>query len=266
MIHPTAIISTTANVDPSCTIGPYSVVDDHVVLGANCRLAPHVHITGHTTVGEGNVFHTGCVIGDAPQDFKYRDEPTRLRIGDHNIFREQVTVHRSNKLSEDTVIGSHNILMANSHIAHNCSLGDRIIIVNGALIAGHVTIADGALISAHCLVHQFVRIGRFALMQGGSLITKDLAPATVACRFNEICGLNIIGLRRAGVSSVERLELKRLYHHLFRSDQNLTDAVAKAEPLFGSPLALEMLQFIKTSKRGVVMRSGAPDEVESNEE
>ena len=251
MIHPTALVSSHAQVDPSCEIGPYAIVDAHVILGANCRLGPHVHLTGHTTIGSGNIFHTGCVIGDSPQDMKYKGEPTRLSIGDHNIFREHVTIHCSNKMTEDTVVGSHNFLMAHSHVGHNSWHGDRIMVANGAQIAGHVTIGDSVFISGNCGIHQFVRIGRFALMQGGSVATQDLPPATMMRGVNELCGLNIIGLRRAGVTSVERLELKRLYHQLFRSGRNLSTAAQEAAALFTTPLALETLHFIATTQRGV---------------
>ncbi len=265
MIHPTAIISPQAHVDSSCEIGPYSVIDAHVVLGANCRVGPYVHLTGHTTLGAGNVLHTGCVIGDSPQDLKYNGDPTRVAIGNNNTFREHVTVHRSNKLTEDTVIGSNNIFMAHSHVGHNSLLGDRIIVANGAQIAGHVTIADSAFISGNCLIHQFVRIGRFALMQGGSVATQDMAPATILRGVNELCGLNMVGLRRAGITSAERLELKRLYHFLFRSGRNLSIAVQEATPLFTTPLALETLQFIASTKRGICSGARTTNETPETE-
>src|SRR5436309_1170902 len=124
MIHPTAIIHPKANVDSTASVGPYAVIDEHVEVGPNCLVGPHVYLTGATSIGAGNQFHAGCVIGDAPQDLKYKGEPTGVRVGDHNVFREHVTVHRSNKVEESTVIGSHNFLMANSHVGHNSTLGD----------------------------------------------------------------------------------------------------------------------------------------------
>ena len=167
-IHPTAVIAPGAQLAPGVEVGPYAVIDAHVILGANCRVGSHAHITGHTSIGERNFFHTGCVIGDAPQDLKYHDEPTRLVIGDDNVFREHATVHRSNKVEEDTIVGSKNFIMANAHIGHNCHVGNRAIIANGVLLAGHVVIGDAAFLSGNCLVHQFVRVGTLALMQGGS--------------------------------------------------------------------------------------------------
>ena|GEM_PF-9074 len=252
LIHPTASIHRKAQVDPSGTVGAYAVIDEHVIVGPNCWVGPHVHLTGHTTIGASNRFHTGCVIGDAPQDLKYKEnEPTCLRIGDHNTFREHVTVHRSNKLSEDTVIGSNNYLMANSHVGHNGQLGNHIILANGALLGGHVVVQDRAFISGNCLVHQFVRIGTLALMQGGSGISKDLPPYTIARGQNGICGLNTIGLRRAGLRREERLELKRLYHVLFRSDTNLQSAIAAAQSAFRSVSAKALIAFVATAKRGL---------------
>src|SRR5690349_22820618 len=146
MIHPTAIIHPRAKLDSTVQVGPYAVIDESVEVGAHCVVGPHVHLTGHTTIGAHNQFHTGCVIGDAPQDLKYNGEPTRLRIGDHNVFREHATVNRSNKVKEETIIGSHNFLMANSHVGHNACLGNNIVLANGALLAGHVTVADRAFI------------------------------------------------------------------------------------------------------------------------
>lgn len=176
MIHPTAIINPKAQLDSSVDIGPYAVVDAHVTLSAGCRVGPYVYLTGHSTIGSNNQFHAGCVIGDAPQDLKYKNDPTSLRIGSGNVFREHVTVHRSNSLNEDTVIGSDNLLMAHSHIGHNSHVGNAVIIANGAMLGGHVQIADRAFVSGNCMLHQFARVGTLALMQGGSAISKDLPP------------------------------------------------------------------------------------------
>jgi UDP-N-acetylglucosamine acyltransferase len=251
MIHPTAIIHPRAKLDSTVNIGPFAVIDAGVELGANCVVGPHVCLTGLTVIGAGNRFHAGCVIGDAPQDLKYKDEPTRLRIGDQNVFREHVTIHRSNKTSEDTVIGSHNFFMANSHVAHNCAIGDHVILANGALLGGHAVVQDRAFLSGNCLVHQFTRVGTLALMQGGSAVSKDLPPFCVAMHQNEICGLNTIGLRRAGFTAEQRLELKRLYHLLFRSGKNLREALAEARNKFASAPAKILLDFIAGAKRGV---------------
>jgi UDP-N-acetylglucosamine acyltransferase len=256
MIHATAIVHPKAKLDSTVTVGPCAVIDEQVVLGPHCVVGPHVHLTGGLTAGAHNRFHTGCVMGVAPQDLKYKDAPTRLRIGDHNIFREMATVHRSNRMEEDTLIGSHNYLMVNSHVGHNCKLGDHVILANGALLSGHVTVGDRAIISGNCLLHQFVRVGRLALMQGGSAISKDLPPFTVARGGNGICGLNVIGLRRAAFTAEERQELKRVYHLLFRSGQNLGASVARARNEFFGNAAVELLDFIAIAKRGVCVDAG----------
>jgi UDP-N-acetylglucosamine acyltransferase len=257
MIHPTAIIHPKAKLDSTVRVGPYAVIDEGVEIGPHCVVGPHVYLTGLTVIGAHNQFHAGCVIGDAPQDLKYDGAPTRLRIGDHNVFREHFTAHRSTKTGEETIIGSHNFLMQHSHLAHNCVVGDHVILAGGALLAGHVVVQDRAFISGNCLVHQFCRVGTLAIMQGGAAISKDLPPFTVALRNNEMCGLNILGLRRAGFDAGQRLELKRLYHALFRSGVNLRTALADARDKFVSAAAQTMLGFVASARRGVCSDVGA---------
>jgi UDP-N-acetylglucosamine acyltransferase len=239
------------------------VIDADVELGDGCVVGPQVYLTGVTKIGRGNKFHAGCVIGDAPQDLKYKDESTRVEIGDNNVFREHVTVHRSNKLAEATVIGDHNLLMAGAHVAHNCVVGSHAVFANGATLGGHVTVQDRAFLSGYCLVHQFCRVGTLAIMQGGSAISQDLPPFTVARGDNGICGLNTVGLRRAGFSAADRLELKRLYKFLFRGGRNLRDAVAGAQGTFTGSGAKVMLAFIAAAKRGVCADTGTHSPEES---
>jgi UDP-N-acetylglucosamine acyltransferase len=257
MIHPTAVIHPQAKLAPTVRIGPQAVIDADVELGADCVVGPHVYLTGVTKIGLGNQFHAGCVIGDAPQDLKYKGAPTRVNIGDHNVFREHATVNRATTPEHATVVGSHNFIMAGAHIAHNCVVGNHVIMANGAMLGGHVIVQDRAFISGNCLVHQFCRVGTLSIMQGGSAISKDLPPFTVARGDNGICGLNIIGLRRAGFSAEERLELKKLYHALFRSGKIFSEAVAAAQKDFSSPGAKVMLEFVATARRGVCADCGA---------
>jgi len=268
MIHPTAIIHPKAKLDGTVQVGPGAVIDEAVALGPHCVVGPHVYLTGVTSIGAHNQFHAGCVIGDAPQDLKYRGEPTRLRIGERNVFREQTTVHRSNKAAEDTVIGSDNFLMVNSHVGHNCLLGDHVILANGVLLGGHVTVGDRAFLSGNCLVHQFVRIGALALMQGGSAVSQDVPPYTVARGDNRICGLNVIGLRRAGFGPEERLELKGLYNLLFRGGRRRQTALEQGRKDFKSKSAGILLDFVAASKRGVCadFTRGPEDEPEAVDE
>jgi UDP-N-acetylglucosamine acyltransferase len=260
MIHPTAVLHPAAQVDHTAEIGPLTVIDAHVVIGPQCVIGPHVHLTGHTTLGARNRVHAGAVLGDAPQDVKYTDAPTRLRIGDDNLFREHVTVHRANKVEEDTVIGSHGFFMAHCHVGHNSHVGDRVILANGATLGGHVVLEDRAFLSGNCLVHQFVRVGTLAMMQGGAAISQDLPPFTVARGANGLCGLNTIGLRRAGFTGEERLELRRLYHFLFRSGRNLRAALAEAGSQFASPAARHLLEFLAGAKRGVCRDTSTRDD------
>jgi UDP-N-acetylglucosamine acyltransferase len=267
VIHPTAIIHPKAKLDSSVRIGPYAVIDEHVEIGAGSVIGSHVYITGLTSIGSHNRFFAGCVIGEAPQDLGYKNELTGLSIGAHNTFREHVTIHRSSKLGEDTIIGSHNFLMQHSHVAHNAVLSDHVILAGGALLAGHVKVADRAFISGNCLVHQFVRVGTLALMQGGAAISKDLPPYTMARGYNGICGLNTVGLRRAGFSAADRLELKQLYHALFRNGLNLRTAVARAQKSFSSAPARIMLDFVSTAKRSICVELGRDeDETEQTDE
>jgi len=251
MIHPTAIVHPGAKLDASVQVGAYAIIDEGLEIGPGCVIGPQVYLTGLTSIGANNRFYVGCVIGEAPQDLKYKGEPTRLRIGDHNVFREHVTVHRSNRTAEETVIGSHNFLMANSHAGHNCRVGNHVILANGVLLAGHVVVDDRAFLSGNCIVHQFVRVGTLALMQGGAAISQDLPPYTVARDANSLCGLNTVGMRRAGLTPAERLELKQLYRVLFREGHNLRAAAASARERFLSAPAKVMLDFLAASKRGV---------------
>ena len=260
MIHSTAIIHPKAELDSSVRVGPYAVIDEGVRIGAQCVVGPHAYLTGLTIIGEQNLFFAGSVIGEAPQDLKYRGEPTGLKIGDRNRFREHVTVNRSCNPSEATTVGSDNLFMGNVHIAHDCIVGNHVIMANGSMLGGHVVIGDRAIISGNCLVHQFVRMGTLAMMQGGSAISQDLPHYTVARDTNRLCGLNVIGLRRAGFSDAERLEIKRLYHVLFRSSSPLRDALAEARKTFTSPPAVAMMDFIAASKRGICARGRASED------
>jgi len=256
MIHSTAVIHPKAQLGANVRVGTYAVIDEGVILGDGCVVGAHAYLTGQTIIGQRNKIFPGAVIGEAPQDLRYRGEPTRVRIGDDNVFREHVTVHRSNNLEEDTVVGSNNFLMANSHVGHNSQVGNHVIIANGALLGGHVIVADRVFISGNCLLHQFVRVGTLAMMQGGSAISLDLPPYTVARGDNGICGLNTIGLRRAGFPPEQRRELKRLYLILFRGGRKLREAVEEAREDFKSEAAQVMLDFVAATRRGICADTG----------
>lgn len=267
-IHPTAIIHPNARLGPRCVVGPGAIIEAHVELGEGCEVGPWVLLTGWTRVGRRNRFHAGAVIGDLPQDLRFKGEETWVEIGDDNVFREHATIHRGNKPEEPTRIGNHCFLMANSHVGHNAILGDGVILANGALVAGHAEIGDKAFISGNCLIHQFTRVGPLALMQGGAAISKDLPPFTIARGDNHICGLNTIGLRRAGIGSAERLELRKLYQYLFRSREGrLHERLEIARGSFPSPPSQKLIHFASTAKRGLCSdTSHRPAPAESGEE
>ena len=213
----------------------------------------HENAQVHTgaEIGKSNHFHAGCVIGDNPQDVKYNNQPTRLVIGDRNTFREHVTIHRSNTLDEDTVIGSENIFMASSHVGHNSIVGNKVILANGALVGGHAMIGDGAFLSGNAVVHQFCRVGSMAMMQGCAGVSLDLPPFTIVRGINGMCGLNSIGLKRAGFAAEERMELKKAYRAIFLSENLLKESLDKARAEFTGVLAGQLIDFVAASERGI---------------
>ena len=246
-------------------MGPHAVIDAGVEVGPDCVVGPHAYLTGRTIIGARNKFHAGCVIGGPPQDLKYKGDPTRVRIGDDNTFREHVTVNCSTTMEGETVLGSHILIMAGGHVGHDSKVGDHVIMANCSALGGHVTVQERAILSACVVVHQFQRVGTLSMTQGGSALTQDLPPFTMARHgSNLMCGLNIVGLRRAGLTAEERLELKKAYHLLFRSGTNLRQAVAEAREKFTGARTKLLLDFVATSKRGVCRHVGAKfDEAEA---
>lgn len=258
MIHPTAVIHPQAILGSNIQVGPHAVIDAGVQVGADCILGPNAYLTGRTIIGARNRFHAGCVIGGPPQDLKYKGDPTRLRIGDDNTFREHVTVNCSTTMEGETVLGSHILIMAGGHVGHDCAVGDHVILANCSALGGHVTVQDRAILSACVVVHQFQRVGTLSMTQGGSALTQDLPPFTMARHGNNLmCGLNIVGLRRAGLTAEERLELKKAYHLLFRSGTNLRQAVAEAREQFTGARTKLLLDFVATTRRGICRHVGA---------
>jgi len=251
-IHPTAVIDPRAEIDGEVEIGPYVVIDGPVKIKRRTRVMAHAYITGWTEVGEGNEIHPGAVLGDAPQDLAYRGEESYLRIGDRNIFREHVQLHRGTAPASSTVIGNDNFLMAGSHVAHNCKLGDHVVLANGALLGGYVEVGDRAFISGHCVVHQFVRVGELSLMRGLSGVSKDVPPYSIVDWQHRVRGVNSVGLKRAGFDERRIREIKEAFRLLFRKGRNLSLAVKEIESRENNSAdVLALLEFIKSSKRGV---------------
>jgi UDP-N-acetylglucosamine acyltransferase len=251
-VHPTAVIDPEADLGENVQVGPYVVIDGPVRVGPGCILKAGAHLCGVLTMGEHNQVYSYAVLGEGPQHLKYAGEPTRLEIGDHNIFREHVTVHRGTTSSWVTRIGNHNFLMANSHIAHDCQVGNHCIIANGSLVAGHCVLGDGVCLSGNVAVHQYVRIGRLALMSGLSGTGMDVPPFMIQQRVNTVCGVNVIGMRRAGISSGAIDAVRKAFHILYRSDLLLSHSLPKIELELGqfSEIA-ELVGFIRASKRGI---------------
>jgi UDP-N-acetylglucosamine acyltransferase len=207
-------------------------------------------------MGRHNVVYTGCVLGERPQHLKFSDPPTGVAIGDHNIFREHVTVHRGTSQSGKTVIGSHNFFMAGSHVAHDSHIGDRCILANNALVGGHCVLEDNVYLSGNTAVHQFARIGRLAMLSGCSATSKDIPPFVIQQGINCVCGINVVGMHRAGLDHDQINAVRRAFQVLFHEGNVLPNAIAQVEAeLSGFPAVAEMVAFIRSSTRGVnVMR------------
>lgn len=253
-IHPTAIIDSSAHIGQGTTIGAYCIIGAGVVLGENCKLHNHVTIAGPTKIGDENEFYPYGSIGQKTQDLKYRGEPTFLEIGDHNCFREFVTIHRSTTKDGLTKIGHHGNFLAYSHIAHDCIVGNHVIFSNNGTLAGHVTVEDYAVIGGLSGVHQFCRIGRHAIIGGCTKIVQDV-PSFMIVDGNPaaVRGINHIGLERHHFSSGEIRDLREAYKIIYRSGLNTSQALdAVREKYTTSLLIEELLAFVDTSKRGIV--------------
>ena len=255
-IHPTAIVDPGAKIHSGCKIGPYSTVGANVELGEGCELVSHVVIEGPTKIGADNAFFPFCSVGMAPQDLTYSGEPTRLEIGDHNKIREFVTINRGTvKGGGLTRVGSHVLVMAYTHIAHDCQVGNHVILANAATLGGHVIVEDWAQVGALCPVHHFVRIGTHAFVGGGTTITQDVLPfsKTSAERNTHAFGMNSVGLERRGFSKERLARIHHAYKVLLASKLNTTQALEKlkAEGDLGEDVAL-LIRFIESSERGVI--------------
>ena len=243
-------------------IHPTAVIEDGAVIGENANIGPHVVILRNVTIGPNCRIHAGAVIGDLPQDLAFREAETFVRIGADCVIREHATIHRGTKPDTATVVGDGCYLMAHSHLAHNVCLGDRVIVANGALLAGYVEVGDLAFVSGNVVVHQFVRIGRLAMLSGGCGISKDLPPfcTTVGLQRNAIAGLNAVGMRRAGLSPVERAQAKQAFTLLYRSHLNVSQALEKIRQEFTDGPALEFVRFVAASRRGICTMRAAEGE------
>jgi UDP-N-acetylglucosamine acyltransferase len=255
-IHPTAIIAAQANIPRSSKIGPYCVIGPEVELGENCELISHVVIQGPSKIGAHNQVFPFASLGLPPQDLSYSGEPTRLEIGHHNVIREFVTINRGTvKGGGLTRVGNHVLIMAYAHVAHDCVIGDRVILANGATLGGHVTVEEWAVVGALCPVHHFVRIGTHAFVGGGTTVTKDVLPfsKSAAARDTHAYGMNAIGLERRGFTRERIRKIHHAYKVLLASKLNTAQALEKlkSEADRGEDVEL-LIRFIEESERGVV--------------
>ncbi len=252
-IHPTAIVDPGAELGAGCVVGPYCIVEAGVVLGAGCWLQHHVTICGPTKAGAGNKFYAYCSIGQQTQDLKYAGEPTYLEIGEENTFREFCTVNRSTSAEGKTRIGSCGNFLAYSHIGHDCTVGDAVIFSNNGTLAGHVQVGDHAVMGGLTAVHQFCRIGRFAITGGCSKIVQDVPPFMIADgNPAEIRGVNLVGLERNGFAPESVKRIKETFRLIYRSKMNTKQALEAVEQqLPVAPEITQILEFIRGSERGI---------------
>lgn len=256
LIHPTAIIDSSAKLASSCRVGAYCFIGANVEIGDECEVMEHVVVHGPTRIGSHNRIFPHAAIGIEPQDVTYAGEPTRLEIGDYNLVREFATINRGTvKGGGTTRIGNHVYIMAYAHVGHDCQVADHAMLVNGATLAGHVTVEEWATVGAMSAVHQFCRVGAHAYIGGGTMATQDVLPfsKTSAARENRAYGVNSVGLKRRGFSDQRIQKLQRAFRTLLGSKLNTSQAVdkLKTDPDVGGDVAM-LIRFIETSERGVI--------------
>lgn len=256
MIHPSAIIDSSAVIAENTEIGPYAIIGKHVQIGSGTKIGAHAVIGDWTSIGENNdIFHQSSV-GAAPQDLKYRGEEAWTRIGNNNVVREFATIHRGTATgSGETVVGNNNLFMAYSHVAHDCRIGNGVVMANVATLAGHVTVEDNVILGGLVAVHQFTSIGAYAMIGGGTMVGLDVIPYAIATndkREAKLRGLNLIGLKRRGFSDEAITNIKKAYKTLFMAKLKLPDAIKRIKAdITDSPEIDYLLAFIERSQRGI---------------
>ncbi len=252
-IHSTALVDPQARLGADVEVGPGSIVGPHVTLGDRTRIDAHAMVTGWTTLGSDNHVHHGAVLGSPPQDLKYAGQPSYLVVGERNVFREYVTANLATEPGESTRIGSDGLLMAYAHVAHNCAIGDHVVIANAVQLAGYVVVDDWAIVGGGTVVHQFTRIGRHSMIGGGSRVSQDIAPFVKSAGSPpRNAGINAIGLERRGFARETRDAIERAYRIFFRDGATAQRAVATIRrELGGVPEAEHFARFCETSVRGI---------------
>ena len=258
-IHPTAVIHPHAEIHPTVQVGPYAVIGDQVKIGAKTTIGSHAVIEGPTEIGVGNRIFPGAIIGLEPQDLKYKGAASWVKIGDYNQIREFVTINRATDEGEVTRLGNHNLLMAYSHVAHNCILEDEVIIANAVALAGHIYIESKARISGVLGVHQFVHIGSLAMVGGMSRVERDVPPYTIVeGNPSRVRSLNLVGLRRMGLTSQEIGQLKKAFRFLYRSDLPIKEALQKMESFPDNSYVQHLHHFLQLSTTAKGRRGPIP--------
>ena len=252
------MVSPGAQIAAGVEIGANVIIGEHVTIGSGTKIYANAYLTGSTTIGCNNEIHMGAIIGHEPQDLGFsKDTVSYVEIGDNNIFREYVTIHRGTKPETKTVVGNNNFLMGGSHLAHNVTIGDNVIIANFAGVAGYATVGDRAFISGGVMVHQFVTIGRLAMLSGNGRFSRDIPPFLVALERNRVEGVNLVGLRRAGFARETIREIKDAYKILYLSGYGKKKAIEALDAAgFTSPEAAEFISFVKSAQRPLVLHVG----------
>jgi UDP-N-acetylglucosamine acyltransferase len=259
VVHPTAVVEDGAELAAGVTIGPYAVVGPRVRLGPGVEVMAHAVVLGNTHLGAGTLVFPHAVVGGRPQDLKYRGGDTQLRIGERNVIREGVTINTGTELGGGvTRIGDVNVFMANAHVAHDCSIGHRVILANNVMLAGHVRVQDGAIVNGGAGIHHFTTIGAYAYVGGLSRITRDVPPFTIVEGHpSRVRGLNVIGMKRARFSAEAIRALKAAYKLLWRSDLPVKDALARLKVDFAAVAEVqELVRFLEASRAGRLGRQG----------
>ena len=249
-IHPSAIVDPKARLGDDVEVGPFVCIGGEVEIGARCVVQSHAVLDGSVKLGADNRIGHGAIIGGWPQDLSFKaGTRSSVEIGDNNVIREHVTIHRGTAEGSVTRLGNNNFLMAGAHVGHNCEIGNKVIIANNCLLGGHVTVDDGAFLGGGCVFHQFTRVGRLVITQGISGFGKDIPPFCAAAGVNKVVGLNVVGLRRAGFDAADRAEIKAAFRLLYESGFNVSQALAQAREKTWREPAQIFFDFVAAAKR-----------------
>ena len=249
-IHPSAFVDPTAQLGEGVEVGPGAIIEAGAIIGEGCKIQARAVIGSHVLLGARNTIGHGAIIGGDPQDFDFKPGTnSKVVIGDDNVLREYVTIHRGTKEGSSTTIGNNNFLMVGVHLGHNASVGNRVIIANNCLLAGYVAVQDGAVLGGGSVFHQFIRVGRLCMVRGGERFGKDIPPFLVAYGTNLVAGINAVGLRRAGFSSATRLEIKRAFRFLYLEGRNISQALEEAATQQWGSEAESFFSFVREARR-----------------